>query len=700
MSLPAPIAHKITTSIEQHKETRVDDYAWLRDPNWQAVMKQPDQLRSDIRAYLEAENSYTEDYMQDTQVLQENLFTELKARIKSDESTVPTKDGDYFYYLRYENNAQHPRLCRYLANDPDQTEECVLDANALAAEHDYFDMGGCEHSPDHRYLAYSVDTKGSEFYQLYILDLSSDTLLPETIDNVQGDIVWAMDNQTLFYTTLDDHHRADKVFRHTLHSATDQDTLVYTEADKGFFVSLDRTESDNFILISAHDHNTSESHYIPADQPTVVPQCFQPRVEGIEYYPSDQAGHWLIMTNANGCENYKIMRCSFDQTQIEHWQDYYLPAEGSLLKNMFLYEHYLVRTERRKGLPKITIQSVVDGELTADAYSIDFDEEAYELGVDGSSEFSSNLLRFSYTSMTTPTQIYDFDMHSRKRELRKQQEVPSGHDKDDFCTRRVFADNNGCQVPISLLYHRDTPLDGSAPLLLYAYGSYGSSMPASFSTTRLSLVKRGFVYAIAHIRGGMELGYDWYRQGKLMQKKNTFADFISASKHLVKESYADADKITIHGGSAGGMLIGAVLNLEPTLYHSAIADVPFVDVLNTMSDDSLPLTPPEWPEWGNPIEDKAAYDYIKSYSPYENVSAQAYPHILVTAGLTDPRVTYWEPAKWVAKLREYSSSDHTLLLKTHMDAGHAGASGRYDSLKEVALMYAFVLKMHGMTDSD
>ena len=683
-----PIAKKVPYPINMHNDQRNDEYAWLRDANWQQVMQDPSVLKADIRDYLEQENAFTQSWMQDTEELQNMLFEEMKARIKEDDASVPSKDGDYFYYDRYQIGAQHPLYCRY--QDP-ANEQILLDADALAKQYDYFDIGECEHSPDHRYLAYCIDTKGSEFYSLHILDLTTGEYLPEVINNIQGNFVWAMDNETIFYTTLDDNHRPDKVYRHTLNSDPKNDVLVYQENDAGFFVGLDRTESNHYILISVHDHTTTEIHYLDAHQAQQAAQVFEPRQKDIEYSISDHNDTWYITTNADDCKDYKIMTTALNKTQRSAWKDYYLPEAGTLLKSIYLYQDYLVRFERIQGLPRIIVRPFADVD---NEYAIAFDEEAYELGMYGSFEFVTNNLRFSYTSMTTPSQVFDFDMSTRERVLRKQQQVPSGHDAADYITKRVFAQaEDGTQIPISLVYHRDTHIDANAPLLLYGYGSYGSSMPASFSTTRLSLVNRGYIYAIAHIRGGMELGYHWYTQGKLHNKKNTFTDFIAAAEHLIADNFCRAGNITIHGGSAGGMLIGAVINLRPDLFRSAIADVPFVDVLNTMCDDSLPLTPPEWPEWGNPIKASADYDYIKSYSPYDNVQAQDYPHLLITAGLTDPRVTYWEPAKWAAKLRATKTDQNTLLLKTNMEAGHAGASGRFDSLKEVALMYAFVLKL-------
>ena len=694
MNTNPPIAHKKPLEITLHNETRCDEYAWLRDPNWQIVMQDPAQLDPGIREYLEAENEYTAAYMQDTEKLQDQLFIEMKQRIKEDDSTVPAKDGDYHYYSSYVTGAQHPRYCRY-KNTNDQQEEILLDADKLANDYEYFSIGECEHSPNHRYLAYATDTKGSEFYTLKIIDLETGAYLQDCIENIQGNFVWAMDSQTIIYTTLDANHRPDKVFRHILGTTRSDDALLYQEMDAGFFVSLDRTESNRFIIISAHDHTTSEVHYLNANNPTEA-ILFEARESGIEYDISDHDQNWLIYTNADACEDYKIMSCPLKTTTRQHWQDFHVPAAGTLLRGIYLFKDFLVRSERCQGLPKIVVMPAYSNE-TDTAYAIDFAEQAYELGLLGGFEFDTNILRFSYTSMTTPTQVFDYDMQTQTRELRKQQEVPSGHDPHDFITERIFAQaEDGTKIPISILYQRDTPLDGNAPLLLYGYGSYGSTMPASFSTSRYSLVQRGFVYAIAHIRGGMELGYSWYTQGKLKNKKNSFNDFICCAKHLITQHFTSKGNITIHGGSAGGMLIGATLNLAPELFKAAVADVPFVDVLNTMCDASLPLTPPEWPEWGNPNTNVDDYENIQSYSPYENVAANSYPHLLVTAGLTDPRVTYWEPAKWVAKLRANKTDKNVLLLKTNMEAGHAGASGRFDSLKEVALMYAFILKAHNL----
>lgn len=687
-----PIAQKKPQTYCTHGHKRIDQYAWLKDPNWQKVMLDPDQLSGEIREYLEAENSYLGSILEDTTNLQNKLFAELRSRIKEDDSTVPEKDGVYFYYVRYEENQQYPIYCRHLVDNP-ENEEVLLNGNLAAEKFSYFDIGDAAHSPDHQYFAYSIDTKGSEFYTLVIKDLSNQKLLPDKITNIQSDFVWAQDNRTLFYTTLDDNHRPDKVLFHTLGNKVENDHVVYQEQDSGFFVSLDVTESRNFILISAHDNVTSEIHIIDAFHPDQPARLFAIREPGIEYEISDRGDSFFIVTNKDDAEDYKIMQCKLQNTNKENWNGFYAPPKGTLLLGIDIFKNFLVRSERINGLPRIVISEFKQNNL-GEEHKIEFKEEAFEINVIPGYEFDTDILRFSYTSMTTPTQIFDYQMSTHKRELKKQQIIPCGHNERDYITRRLFATSEDKEtIPISLLYKKNTPIDGSAPLILYAYGSYGSSMPASFSTNRLSLVDRGFIYAIAHVRGGMEKGYAWYRCGKLGNKINTFKDYIACAEYLISQKFTNLGNITVHGGSAGGMLVGAVINMRPELFRAAIADVPFVDVLTTMCDTSLPLTPPEWPEWGNPINNKEDYLNILEYSPYDNITNQRYPHILVTAGLTDPRVTYWEPAKWVAKLRDQKTDNNILVLKTNLEAGHGGASGRFDFLKEVALMYAFLLKV-------
>ena len=517
----APVAKQIAKYLTLHNHERKDNYAWLKDKNWQEVIKQPKKLKKEIREYLDAENQYTEHILEDTTQLQTDLFKELRARIKEDDSSVPEKDGDYYYYVRYEENKQYPIFCRYKAVTS-ELEEVLLDANVLAEEYSYFDIGDAGHSPNHEYFAYSADTKGSEFYTLFILDLKNKKLLTDKIINIQSDFVWAEDNQTIFYTTLDKNHRPDKVYRHTLGEKTKNDCMVYQETDPGFFVSLDITESRRFILISAHDHVTSEIYTIDALHPKKKPILFAKREPSIEYEVTHQNDIFLIVTNKDDCEDYKIMQTSLQDTEKEYWTDYYVPPEGTLLRGIYVFKHYLIRSERVNGLPRIVVIELKESDSNNE-HEIAFEEEAYELNVIPGYEYDSQEVRFSYTSMTTPTETYDYHMSTRVRVLRKRQEIPSGHTANDYKTRRIFAKSEDNEkIPITLLYKKTTAIDGSAPLLLYAYGSYGTSMPASFSSNRLSLVNRGFIYAIAHVRGGMEKGYAWYRNGKLNKKENTF----------------------------------------------------------------------------------------------------------------------------------------------------------------------------------
>lgn len=687
-----PIADKRPHDITLHGHTRRDDYAWLKDDNWQKVMHDPDILNADIRAYLEAENTHTLSWMADTAELQQKLFAEMRARIKEDDSTVPDPDGAFAYYVRYVTGGQHPKYCRVPVSGAGD-ENILLDGDAEAEGESYYKIGAFAHAPDHRFGAYAEDRNGSEIYRIRFRDLSSGENLAGEIGNASGDMEWAEDGRTLFYTVLDDNHRPSKVMRHVLGTPSSEDVLVYEEADPGFFVSLSKTESRAYITIDAHDHETSEVYLIPAAAPETVPKLIAPRAVGVEYSVSEHAGRLIILTNADGAEDFKIVSVSAENPGRENWSDLIAHMPGNLIVGMEVFAQYLVRLERVEALPRIVIRNW----QTAEEFTVRFDEEAYALGLEGGFEFDTAKLRFSYSSPTTPRQVIDFDMQSGERTLLKQDEVPSGHNPADYVTRRIQAvAADGELVPVTVLHRADLLLDGSAPVLLYGYGSYGMAMPASFVTPRLSLVDRGFVYAIAHIRGGMEKGYRWYTDGKRERKLNTFTDFIAAAQALIQQNLARPGGIAIHGGSAGGMLMGACVNMAPKLWRCVVADVPFVDVLNTMCDTSLPLTPIEWPEWGNPIEDKSAYDYILSYSPYDNVEARDYPALLATAGLTDPRVTYWEPAKWVAKLRALKTDNNPLLLKTNMSAGHAGAAGRFDRLEELAFNYAFVLKSFGI----
>ncbi len=691
-----PIAEKHVLVTERHGDRLEDPYAWMKDPQWQEVMRTPDILDPRIRTYLESENDYTKAKLQTTEALQEKLFEEFKSRIKEDDSSVPDPDGDYAYYRRYVTGGQHPIFCRRPTAD-ESAEQVLLHGDEEAEGHAYFSVAACHHSNDHALLAYAVDLNGSEIYTIKVKDLSTGTMLPDEIPNAHGALVWANDNRTLLYTVLDDNHRPAQVYRHRIGTDVADDVLVYEEPDAGFFVSIGETESGRFLMIDSHDHETSEVRLIDADKPDSEPIVVEPRKPQVEYTVTHHGDRLVILTNADDAEDFKLVTAPVDKPGRANWTDLVPHAAGRLIVSVEMFAEYLVRLERENGLPRIVIRKMADG----NEHEIAFEEEAYSLGLLGRLEYETPSLRFIYSSMTTPEQTFDYDMGTGERLLRKEQEVPSGHSPSDYVTRRTFAtSHDGERIPVSLLYRKDTRIDGTAPVLLYGYGSYGHAIPASFGTTRFSLVDRGFIYAIAHIRGGMEGGYRWYRTGKRLQKKNTFLDFIAAGEQLIEEGYSARGEIACHGGSAGGMLMGAVVNMRPDLFKASVAEVPFVDVLNTMCDDNLPLTPPEWPEWGNPIEDEEAYRYIKSYSPYDNVEAKDYPNILVTAGLTDPRVTYWEPAKWVAKLRATKTDDNLLLLRTNMDAGHGGAAGRFDRLKETAMVYAFLLLVFGRIEND
>lgn len=682
-----PVAPKRASRTVHHGIERIDEYAWLRAQNWQEVMRDPARLDADIRAYLEAENAYTAAVLAPTEALQATLFAEMKARIKEDDASVPAPDGPYAYFTRYVVGGQHPLFCR---SERDGGNETVLvDGNRLAEGHAYFRIGSVAHSGDHRLVAHSADTGGAEYYAVEVHEIATGARLGEPIPDTSGAIAWAADGASLFYIRYDDNHRPRRVFRHRLGTRPEDDVLVYEEPDPGFYVTLGETQSRRFILINSHDHQTSEIRLIDAEAPERAPILVAARVAGQEYSVQHHGDRLIILTNDNA-EDFRIVEAPIAAPGRENWREIEPHRPGRLILDIVAFREHLVRLEREDGLPRIVIRRLGDGS----EHSIAFEDEAYSLGLAPGYEFDTAMLRFTYSSMRTPAQVFDYDMETRARVLRKTQEVPSGHDPENYVTRRLMAPaHDGETVPVSLLYHKDTPLDGSAPLLLYGYGAYGISIPAAFSTNVFSLVDRGFVYAIAHIRGGKDKGYRWYTLGKLAHKPNTFKDFIAVGEFLAAQGFTSRGNIVAHGGSAGGMLMGAVANMAPELFCAIIAEVPFVDVLATMLDATLPLTPPEWLEWGNPIASKADYELIASYSPYDNVRAQAYPHILALSGLTDPRVTYWEPAKWVARLRARKTDDNLLLLRTNMEAGHAGASGRFDRLKEVALAYAFALSV-------
>ena len=675
-----------------HGYEKRDDYHWLKADNWQEVMHDPSLLPQEIRDFLEGENAYHEAVMADTASLQEKLFAEMKGRMKEDDSSVPAPDGPFDYFTSFVKGGQHPRYLRK-PRGAEGPEGVLLDGNELGKGRAYFRFGGIAMSPDHKLAAWSFDGNGSEFYELRVRDTASGADAADVLQNTAGGATWAADGKSYFYTHQDENHRPLKTFRHVLGTAQADDVLIYEEKDTGMFTGVGKTNSEKYILVDIHDHDTSEIWVIDAEAPAVAPKLVAQRVKGIEYDVEHWNDRFIIKTNINGAEDYKIVTCPVDRPSPDNWIDLVPHRPGIFLVGYFVLKNWLVRMERENALPRIIVRDMNSG----DEHAIAFDEEAYSLGFGEMREYDTDILRFTYSSMTTPAQVFDYNMRDRTRVLRKMQEVPSGHDPKNYVTRRVLAHaHDGEMIPVTLLYAASTTLDGSAPLWLYGYGSYGISIPAGFNTNILSLVDRGFIYAIAHIRGGQEKGRNWYKSGKLEHKTNTFQDFISCAEHLIAAGYARKGNIIAQGGSAGGMLMGAVANMAPDLFRGIVAEVPFVDVLSTMLDDTLPLTPPEWPEWGNPLADKKAYETIASYSPYDRVEAKAYPNILAVGGLTDPRVTYWEPAKWVARLRELKTDDNLLLLKTNMGAGHGGASGRFDRLKEVAFVYAFGMKVAGM----
>ncbi len=680
-----PRAPRETAAQTCHGVSWDDPYAWLRDPNWREAMRDPSLLDGRIRDYLEAENRYTEAVLAPVAALRRRLFDELRGRIKEDDASVPSPDGPYAYFIRYRTGGQHPLVCRVPRDGGE--EEVLLDGDAESRGHDYFELGGWRHSDDHRFLAYAVDTGGAEVYTIHFKDLATGRVFDYALDESNADFEWGAD-RTLYYTVLDEAHRPSRVLRHRLGDDPAGSAEIYSEPDPGFFVGLDRTESRRFVLIATHDHTTSEVHALAADDPEAAPRLLIPRRRDVEYSVADHGERWWILTNLDA-DDFRIVTAPLDDPAPERWQEVVPHRPGVLIHDLLLFRQHMARLETEDALPRIVVRALGDGA----EHAIAFDEEAYALGMVGGYEFDTKTLRFGYSSLTTPARTFDYDMERRTRTLRKEQEIPSGHDPDAYVARRLFATApDGERVPISLLHRADTPPDPGTPVLLYGYGAYGISQPASFSSNRFSLVDRGFAYAVAHVRGGMERGYRWYREGRAEHKEHTFSDYIACAEHLIAAGYTAPGRLAAHGGSAGGMLVGVAVNRRPDLFGAAVAEVPFVDVLHTMLDATLPLTPPEWPEWGNPVEDPAVFERIRAYSPYDNVTAQDYPAMLVTAGVSDPRVTYWEPAKWVAKLRATKTDTNPLLLWTHMSAGHAGPGGRFDYLEEVALRYAFLLE--------
>ncbi len=686
-----PAARRRPHSFTRHGITVADDFAWLKDPNWQDVLHDPKVLDPDIRVYLEAENAYAESLLGHTAPLQRKLVAEMRGRIKEDDSSVPSPDGVYAYFRKFREGGQHELFGRMPREGG--AEKIVLDGDALAASHAYFKFGGSRHSWDHRLQAWSADTKGSEYFAIRIRDWETGKDHDDLVEETDGGVVWSKDCKSFFYVKLDENHRPMQVWRHHLGTPQADDVLVYEEQDPGWFTHLHESTSGRFCVIAGGDHETSEQHLIDLADPQAPPRLIAARENGVQYSIADRGDELFILTNADDAIDFKIVSAPLASPERANWRDLIGHRTGVYILDHDLYSGHLVRLERAHALPSIVIRDLSTGE----EHAIAFDEAAYSLDTMGSYEFDTANLRFSSSSMTTPSEVYDYDMAKRTRTLRKRQEIPSGHNPSDYVTTRIMAiSHDGAEVPISLLHRRGLTRDGSAPLLLYGYGSYGHAMPASFNANRLSLVDRGFVYAIAHVRGGTDKGWGWYLDGKRERKTNTFDDFSACARALIDTKYTAAKRIVGHGGSAGGMLMGAVANRAGELFGGIVAEVPFVDVLNTMLDDALPLTPPEWPEWGNPIESEKDFRTILSYSPYDNVAAKDYPAILAMAGLTDPRVTYWEPAKWIARLRATMTGGGPVMLRTNMGAGHGGASGRFNRLDEVAIVYAFALWAVGL----
>lgn len=683
MEIKPPVAEKLPQELVTHGDTRIDNYFWMNQRDDPKVIE-----------YLEAENNYKDSVLKHTEKLQEKLYDEIIGRIKQDDESVPYFENGYYYYVRYEEGKEYPIYCRKKSSMEGE-EEILLNVNELAVGYDYYAAVGLNVSPDNNYLAYGVDTLSRRKYDIYIKDLTTGKLLDNIVTNTTGQTVWANDNKTLFYVRKDEVTlRACEVFKHKINESDTNDKSVFHEDDEEFWVDLDKTKSKQYIMISSSQTLSSEYRYINADNPDEEFKIIQPRERNLEYTVSHFGDSFYIVTNADGATNFKLVKTPVDKTTKENWVDVVPHRDDTLLEYIEIFKDYIVIKERNNGLDQLRVMS---WDNDADYY-LDFQDEAYAADVSMNPEFDSELLRFNYSSLVTPNSTYDFNMATKERVLLKQTEVLGGFNSSDYVTKRVFAiARDGVKVPISIVYKKGLEKNGNNPALLYGYGSYGISMSPRFKSSVLSLLDRGFVYAIAHIRGGEEMGRSWYEDGKLLKKKNTFTDFIDCSKYLIDEKYTSAEKLFIEGGSAGGLLVGAVVNMAPELYKGAIAAVPFVDVVTTMLDDSIPLTTFEYDEWGNPNV-KEYYDYMLSYSPYDNVKAQYYPNILVTTGYHDSQVQYWEPAKWVAKMRDMKTDNNILVFDIDMDSGHGGASGRFKGYKRTALEYAFMMDLLGIEE--
>jgi len=678
-SVQTPIAAIKPHFIEKHGDKRTDNYFWLNQRE-----------NPEVIDYLNQENDYYNKMTAHTKQFQSDLFDEMKGRIKEDDQSVPYLYNGYYYITRFETGKDYPIYARKKGS-LDAKEEILFDCNLLAKGHSYFQLGGLSISPDNKFATFGTDTVGRRIYTIQVKNLESGEILADKIENVSGGSVWANDNKTIFYTTKDlVTLRSDKIFKHKIGSETTSDALIFHEKDDTFDVSISKEKSKKYIVISSSSTLTTEFQILPADKPDEKFKVFQKRVRGLEYSISHFGDSFYIVTNKDKSENFKLMKTPENATSKENWKDVIAHRPEVLIEDIEIFKDFLVVEERSNGLNKIRIMPWSGkGE-----YYLPFDSETYTAFTTTNVDFDTEILRYSYQSLATPSSVIDFNMKTKTKEVKKEQQVLGGKfDKNNYIEERIWATaQDGTKVPISMVYKKDLKKDGKNPLLLYAYGSYGISMDPYFSSSRLSLLDRGFIYAIAHIRGGEDLGRQWYEDGKLLKKKNTFTDFIDCSKFVIAEKYTSPEHLYAEGGSAGGLLMGAIINMEPKLYHGVIAQVPFVDVISTMLDDSIPLTTGEYDEWGNP-NDKKYYDYMKSYSPYDNLKAQDYPNMYVSTGLLDSQVQYWEPAKWVAKLRTLKTDKNVLYLNTNMDAGHGGASGRFEALKEVAREFSFLLDL-------
>ena len=676
-----PVAIKKPIKLEKHGHVRVDDYYWLNERENQEVLD-----------YLNAENAYYEEMTAHTKEFQEALYEEMKGRIKEDDSSVPYKLNGYWYLTRYETGKEYPIYSRK-EGSLDADEEILFNCNEMAEGHEFFNLRGISVSPDNKLAAFGLDTVSRRQYHIQIKNLETGEIYPDKIDNTTGSAVWADDNQTLFYTKKDPVTlRSDKIYKHKLGTPAEDDELVFYETDETFSTFVYKTKSRKYLVIGSVSTLTSEYQTLPADEPDGKFKVFSPRDRGLEYSISHYQDDFYVLTNKDEATNFKLMRAAVGKTDQSQWQEFIPHRDEVLLEDIEIFKDYYVLSERENGLNKMKITRW-DG---ADSYYLPIESETYVIGPTTNLDFDTENLRYFYNAMTSPYSIIEFNMRTKEKTVLKEQEVLGGKfNKENYRSERLWAPaRDGVKVPISLVYHKDTKLDGSSPLLQYGYGSYGSTIDPYFSSVRLSLLDRGFIYAIAHVRGSEYLGRPWYEAGKLLKKKNTFTDFVDCSKFLIEKNYTSPEHLYAMGGSAGGLLMGAIVNMNPELYNGVIAGVPFVDVITTMLDESIPLTTGEYDEWGNPNE-KEYYDYILSYSPYDNVKKQDYPNLYVSTGLHDSQVQYWEPAKWVAKLREYKTDSNVLYLDTNMEAGHGGASGRFEALKETAKEYAFILDLEG-----